>query len=66
MCHDVRKIKNQIVRNDDYDTKIKFLLSIGEEEKAKEILLSKILSDDSIFNTISTPVEKMEEVYIKY
>ena len=36
MCNDVRKIKNQIDRNDDYSTKIDFLLRIGEKEKAKE------------------------------
>jgi hypothetical protein len=66
MCNDVSKIKNQIDRNDDFSTKIDFLLSIGEKEKAKEIFLSKILSDDSIFNTTSTPVEKMEDLYNKY
>ena len=66
MCNDVSKIKSQIDQNDDFDNKINFLLSIGEKEKAKEILLSKILSDESIFNTTSTPVEKMEEVYNKY
>lgn len=66
MCNDVSKIKSQFDRNDDFSTKINFLLSIGEKEKAKEILLAKILSDESIFNTTSTPVEKMEEVFNKY
>ena len=66
MCNDVSKIKSQLDRNEDFSTKINFLLSIGEKEKAKEILLAKILSDESIFNTTSTPVEKMEEVYNKY
>ena len=66
MCNDVSKIKRQLDRNDDFSTKIDFLLSIGEKEKAKEIFLSKILSDDSIFNTTSTPVEKMEDLYNKY
>ena len=66
MCNDVSKIKNQIDRNDDFSTKIDFLLSIGEKEKAKEIFLAKILSDESIFNTTSTPVEKMEDLYKKY
>lgn len=66
MCNDVSKIKRQLDRNDDFSTKIDFLLSIGEKEKAKEIFLSKILSDDSIFNTTSTPVEKIEELYNKY
>ena len=66
MCNDVSKIKRQLDRNDDFSTKIDFLLNIGEKEKAKEIFLSRILSDDSIFNTTSTPVEKMEELYNKY
>ena len=66
MCNDVRKIKKQIDRNDDFKTRIDFLLRIGEKEKAKEIFLAKILSDDSIFNTTSTPVEKMEELFNKY
>ncbi|MBQ6168311.1 MAG: hypothetical protein IJK41_12905 [Muribaculaceae bacterium] len=66
MCNNVSKIKRQLDRNDDFSTKIDFLLNIGEKEKAKEIFISKILSDDSIFNTTSTPVEKMEELYNKY
>ena len=66
MCNDVHKIKSQIDRNDDFDTRIDFMLRIGEKEKAKEILLAKILSDESIFNTTSTPVEKMEELTKKY
>lgn len=66
MCNDVSKIKSQLDRNDDFFTKIDFLLRIGEKEKAKEILISKILSDEFIFNTSSTPVEKMEALSNKY
>ena len=66
MCNDVSKIKQQINQNDDFSTKIDFLLRIGEKEKAKEIFLAKILSDESVFNTSSTPVEKIEELYHKY
>lgn len=66
MCNDVSKIKSQLDRNDDFFTKIDFLLRIGEKEKAKEILISKILSDEFIFNTSSTPVEKMEAISNKY
>ena len=66
MCNDVSRIKSQIDRNDDFSTRIDFLLRIGEKEKAKEILLAKILSDESIFNTTSTPVEKLEELSDKY
>ena len=65
-CNDIRKIINQIDRNDDFVTKIDFLMRIGEKEKAKEIFLARVLSDDSIFNTTSTPVEKIEELYDKY
>lgn len=66
MCNDVRKIKNQIDRNDDYKTKIDFLLRIGEKEKAKEILINRVLSNDTIFGSTSTPVEKIEEIYQLY
>ena len=66
MCNDVNKIKNQIDRNDDFSTRIDFLLRIGEKEKAKEILINRILSDESIFNTTSTPVEKIEEICERY
>ena len=66
MCNDVSKIKSQLYTNDDFGSKIEFLLRIGEKEKAKEILISKILSDEFIFNTTSTPVEKMEALSNKY
>ena len=62
MCNDVRKIKNQIDRNDDYSTKIDFLLRIGEKEKAKELLINSVLSNDTIFGSTSTPVERIEEI----
>jgi putative lipase involved disintegration of autophagic bodies len=66
MCNDVSKIKSQLDRNDDFSSKIEFLLRIGEKEKAKEILIARILSDEFIFNTTSTPVEKMEALSNKY
>ena len=66
MCNDVNKIKNQIDRNDDFSTRIDFLLRIGEKEKAKEILINRILSDETIFNTTSTPVEKIEDICVHY
>lgn len=62
MCNDVREIKNQIDRNDDFSTKIDFLLRIGEKEKAKEVLINRILSNDTIFGSTSTPVEKIDEI----
>ena len=66
MCKDIRKIKKQIDRNDDFSTRIDFLLRIGEKEKAKEILINRILSDETIFNTTSTPVEKIEDICVHY
>lgn len=62
MCNDIHKIKNQIDRNDDFGTRIDFLLRIGEKEKAKELLINQILSNEKIFNYTSTPVEKIEEI----
>ncbi len=66
MCNDIHKIKNQIDRTDDISTRIDFLLRIGEKEKAKEILINRILSDETIFNSTSTPVEKIEEICEHY
>ena len=62
MCNDVRKIKNHIDGNDDFSTKFDFLVRIGEKEKAKEILINRILSNETIFSSTSTPVEKIETI----
>ena len=50
MCNDVSSIKKQLVKNYDIETTIEFLLRIGEKEKAKELLLNRILTNESIFN----------------
>lgn len=50
MCNHVKQIKNQLTQiDDDIESKFNFLMSIGEKDKAKEILISYILSDESIF-----------------
>ena len=68
MCKDVSSIKKQLVKNYDIETTIDFLLRIGEKEKAKELLLNRILTNESIFNreTEMTQDEKIEHVFRVY
>ncbi len=68
MCNDVSSIKKQLVKNWDIETTIEFLLRIGEKEKAKELLLNRILTNESIFNreTEMTQDEKIEHVFRVY
>ena len=68
MCNDVSSIKKQLVKNYDIETTIEFLLRIGEKEKAKEILLNRILTNESIFNREAemTQDEKIEHVFRVY
>jgi hypothetical protein len=68
MCKDVSSIKKQLVKNYDIETTIEFLLRIGEKEKAKELLLNRILTNESIFNreTEMTQDEKIEHVFRVY
>ncbi len=68
MCNDVSGIKKQLVKNYDIETTIEFLLRIGEKEKAKELLLNRILTNESIFNREAemTQDEKIEHVFRVY
>ena len=68
MCNDVSSIKKQLVKNYDIETTIEFLLRIGEKEKAKELLLNRILTNESIFNREAemTQEEKIEHVFRVY
>lgn len=68
MCNDVRRIKNRLIKNDDIETTIEFLLRIGEKEKAKEALLDRILTNESIFNreTSMTQEVKIENIFRIY
>ena len=68
MCNDVQRIKNKIIKNDDIETTIEFLLRIGEKEKAKEALLDRILTNETIFNRESSMSqdEKIEKIFQIY
>ena len=68
MCNDVSSIKKQLVKNYDIETTIEFLLRIGEKEKAKELLLNRILTNESIFNREAemTQDEKIEHIFRVY
>ncbi len=68
MCNDVSSIKKRLMKNNDIETTIEFLLRIGEKEKAKELLLDWILTNESIFNHEAemTQDEKIEHVFRIY
>ena len=68
MCNDVRCIKNKLIKNDDIEATIEFLLRIGEKEKAKEVLLDRILTNDMIFDRESSMTQevKIENVFRIY
>lgn len=68
MCNDVHRIKNKLIKNDDIETTNEFLLRIGEKEKAKEALLDRILTNESIFNRESSMTQevKIEHVFRVY
>ena len=68
MCNDVSGIKKQLVKNDDIETTIEFLLRIGEREKARDLLLDRIFTNKSIFSPEAemTQEEKIEHVFRIY
>ena len=68
MCNDVGSIKKQLVKNYDIETTIEFLLRIGEKEKARELLLHRILTNETIFNREAemTQEEKIQHVFRVY
>lgn len=68
MCNDVSSIKKRLMKNNDIETTIEFLLRIGEKEKAKELLLDWILTNESIFKHEAemTQDEKIEHVFRIY
>lgn len=68
LCSDVNKIKKHLIQNTDFESKFKFLMSIGEKEKAREILISMILSNTKIFSLdilgdSETKTKKCFEIY---
>lgn len=68
MCNDVSSIKKQLVKNYDIETTIEFLLRIGEKERARDLLLDRILTNESIFNREAemTQDEKIEHAFRIY
>lgn len=68
MCNDVSSIKKQLVKNYDIETTIEFLLRIGEKERARDLLLDRILTNESIFNREAEMIqdEKIEHVFRVY
>ena len=50
LCANVAKIKKHLIQKTDFDSKFKFLMNIGEKEKAHEILINRILSNNGIFS----------------
>ena len=50
LCLDVSKIRKRLTRQYDFESRFNFLISIGEKEKAKDLLLERIITNDNIFN----------------
>jgi hypothetical protein len=70
LCLDVSKIRKRLTRQYDFESRFNFLISIGEKEKAKEMLLERILTNDIIFDkkmqlTTEARANKAAELYAK-
>lgn len=50
LCYNVSRIKKHLVQTNDFETKFKFLMKIGEKERAHEILITRILANNDIFS----------------
>ena len=50
MCDNVKKIKKHLIQVDDFEAKFKFLMKIGEKERARDILINRILANRNIFS----------------
>ncbi len=50
LCSDVNKIKKYLTQSSDFESKFKFLMSVGEKEKAREILINTMLLNSKIFS----------------
>lgn len=51
LCSDVSTIKKHLIQSKDFNAKFNFLMEIGEKEKAREILINRILSNHMIFSS---------------
>lgn len=50
LCSNVSKIKKTLTQQYDFESRFNFLIKIGEKEKAKDLLLERIITNDNIFN----------------
>lgn len=51
LCANVAKIKKLLEKKEDFTSKFKFLIHIGEKEKARDYLINRILNNEGIFST---------------
>ena len=45
------KIKKLLEKKEDFTSKFKFLINIGEKERARDYLINRILNNEGIFST---------------
>ena len=62
LCSDIKRIKNKIAPNEDVWSKVLFLLSIGEQQKARDLYIKSIINSDVFVNDYKSVHEKMESV----
>ena len=68
MCNDVRRIRKHFNQDVDFDSVFNFLIRTGEKEKAKNLLLDRILSNMTIFDkdlliSSETRIQKAAKLY---
>lgn len=72
LCSNVAQIKKQLKphmnKDVDFDAQFKFFLAIGDKDKAKDLLYSRILSNEQIFSfkyglTTQEKIQSCFEVY---
>lgn len=51
LCANVGKIKKILEQKQDFNAKFDFLINIGEKEKARDLLIKRILNNNGIFST---------------
>ena len=68
LTNNVNKIREKIDPVEDVWAKVYFLLSIGEQQKARDLYIKSILNDEIIFSghDIKTAKEKMDRVKFQY
>ena len=68
LCSNVSKIKKTIEQKHDFSAKFDFLINIGEKEKARDLLIKRILNNNGIFSSevIWSSKEKTEMCFKTY